>query len=61
MAGGAKARFASPGIAKEVARIFGDEAFPVKVKMRPGKDLAQFIRKVKKANDEAARSKLSFD
>lgn len=53
--------FASPSIAKEVKDVFGDEAVPVVVRMRSSKDVSQFIRKVKKANDDAAKSQLSFD
>ena len=61
MANRAKPKFASLSIAQEVERVFGDEAVPVSVRMRSSKDIAQFIRKVKKANDEAAKSSLSFD
>ncbi len=61
MANKSRPAFASPSIAKEVKEVFGGEAVPVVVRMRSSKDVSQFIRKVKKANDDAAKSQLSFD
>ena len=61
MANKSRPAFASPSIAREVEKIFGDQVTSIDVHMRPSKDISQFIRKVKKANDEAAKSQLSFD
>ena len=53
--------YASPKIAKDLLKVFGGAALPVKVTMRASKDVSKFIRKVQVAHKKAAKSRLQFD
>ena len=52
--------FASPKIAKNVAKVFGYRAPSVEVRMRSSRDVSRFIRKVEDACKKTAKSRLVF-
>ena len=52
--------YASPKIAKDLVKVFGDSTSAVRVTMRTAKDVPQFIRKVESAQKKAAKSRLRF-
>ena len=60
--GNTKAReFTSAEIAREMLRLFGDEAQEgIKVEMKYCKEVAEFVRKIEEAHRNAAKSKLVF-
>ena len=53
-------KYASPEIAKEMAKAFGAEAKTVSVKIQHKKAVGDFVRKIEKAHKDAAKSKLVF-
>ncbi len=52
--------YASPKIAKDLVKVFGNSTSAVKVTMRATKDVSHFIRKVESAQRKAAKSRLQF-
>jgi len=54
-------RFGSPEIAREMAKMFGDEAKTVTVEMKYRREVGRFVRKIEKAHKQAEKSKLVFD
>jgi hypothetical protein len=55
------AYYASPRIAQELAKVFGNEVSALRVTMRASKDVPRFVRKVAEAHKKAAKSRLKFD
>ena len=54
------AYYASPRIAQELTKVFGNGVSAVKVTMRESKDVPRFVRKVAEAHKKAAKSRLKF-
>ena len=52
--------FASPKIAKDVVKVFGNDTRTVEVRMRSNKDVPRFIQKVENAFKKTAKSRLVF-
>jgi len=53
-------KFASLEIASEIKKAFGSEAKTVSVEIRHRKAVGQFVQKIEKAHQQAAKSKLVF-
>lgn len=54
------AKFASPKIAKEMEKVFASEAKTFSVKLQHKKAVGDFVRKIEKAHENAAKSTLVF-
>jgi hypothetical protein len=52
--------FSSPALAKEIQRIYGQKAKIVKIPLRHGKAVRNYIMKIEDGHKKAAHSKLSF-
>jgi hypothetical protein len=52
--------YASPKIARELTKVFGNEVSAVRVTMRESKDVPRFVRKVSEAHKKTAKSQLKF-
>jgi hypothetical protein len=52
--------FGSPEIAREMARMFGDQAKTISVEMKYEKEFGSFVRKIEDAHKQAGKSKLIF-
>lgn len=55
-----QATFGNADLAKKIASKFGTKQDVVKVEMRYAKEVQTFLRKVEKAHNKAADSKLLF-
>jgi len=53
--------YASPKIARQIAKSYGNKASFVKVSMRSSEDVKRFVKKVESAHKRTAKSKLKFD
>ena len=53
-------RFSSPGIAKEMKKVFGSETKTFSLKLQHKKPVGDFVRKIEKAHKNAAKSTLVF-
>jgi hypothetical protein len=47
-------------LAKEMLRLFGDEAITIEIKLEPNPELEEFLRKIEQAHKNAGKSKLRF-
>lgn len=52
--------YSSPGIAKEVQRVYGNKAKVVYVPMRHEQTVRRFVTKIEQAHKNAAKSRLVF-
>jgi len=53
--------YASPKFAKKIAKVFGAKASPVKIAMRPSKDVPRFLKKFDQVQKRTSRSVLQLD
>lgn len=52
--------FGSPKIAREMARMFGEQAKTISVEMKYEEEVGSFVRKIEDAHRQAGKSKLVF-
>jgi hypothetical protein len=54
------ATFSSPAIAKEIKRLYGDQAKMVQVELHHEEAVRTYVMKIEEAHKKAAKSKLRF-
>ena len=52
--------YGSSKMAKEMAKMFGNKAEPVQIRMRASKDVPTFIKKMQAGHEKTAKSRLRF-
>lgn len=57
---GDKKTFASPAIAEEMQRVYGNSVENVEVEMKHEKEILQYVLQFEKAHQDTAKSKLTF-
>jgi hypothetical protein len=55
-----KTTFSSPAIARELKRVYGDQARTVRVEEKPQRDIHKLMRQIDIAHKKTAESKLIF-